>query len=128
MGILAYLIAGIALVGALVGGYVKIHHDGYAQGSAEITAKWDAANQEARKREAEQSAKAAADLAAAQAKRITITKERTVYVDRNIEKLVDSGTCLKPAGVLCLNGAINGDKSAAGCDTDRAVPAAKPAG
>ena len=57
-GLIGYAVAAIALIGALVGGYTKIHHDGYAQGTAEIQTKWDAANRAA---EAQARAKEAAD-------------------------------------------------------------------
>ena len=58
MGILGYLIAGIAFLGALAGLYGKVHHDGYAEGVQEITAKWQAADKAAAEREAKRMADA----------------------------------------------------------------------
>ena len=55
---IAYLIAGVALIAALIGGYVKSHGDGVKQGEAQVQTKWDAANRAA---EAQARAKEAAD-------------------------------------------------------------------
>ena len=131
MNLLAYLIAGVALVGALMGAVWWADANiettaGVRRGQAETKAQWDAANEAARKREAEASAKAAADLAAERKKRRVVIKERTVYVDREIEKLVDSGRCFTPGGVQCVNAAINGE-SACRPGPDGAMPAARPA-
>ena len=71
MGILGYLIAGIAFLGALAGLYGKVHHDGYAEGVQEITAKWQAADKAAadleakRQADADLTAKSSAGLLAA---------------------------------------------------------------
>jgi hypothetical protein len=119
-----YVVLAIAAMGLIGVGVAKVK----AWGAGEVRAEWNAANEEARKREAAASAKAAADLEAERQKKKIVIQKRTVYVDRNIEKLVDSGTCFKPSGVLCVNGAINGDKSAAGCNADSAVSTVKPAG
>ena len=48
-GPLVYLLAGIAFVATLGGVYLKIHHDGYTQGSAEVKNEWNTANEQARK-------------------------------------------------------------------------------
>ena len=74
MSLLAYLIAGAVFVGALVGGYLKIHGDGVTQGRAEVQTKWDAANAAAKKaadatNEANRIAKEKADAANAKTKR-----------------------------------------------------------
>ena len=58
MNLIIYAVVAIALIGAAAGFYGKIHHDGYAQGTAETQAKWDAAN---RKAEEQSRAKEAAD-------------------------------------------------------------------
>lgn len=118
MGLIAYGLIALALIGALGGIGYKVRESG----KDAIRVEWAAANEVARKREAEASAKAAADLAAERKKRRTVIQERTVYVDREIEKLVDSGTCFRPSGVQCLNAVINGE-DAAGCKPDGAVPA-----
>lgn len=120
--LIVYGLMALAILGTIGTGvhYVK------KWGGDEVRAEWDKANEAARKREAEASAKAAADLAAERKKRKIVTVERTIYVDKNIEKLVDSGKCFTPAGVLCVNSAIDG-KGTTGCVPDSGVPAAKPA-
>ena len=77
MGILGYLIAGIAFLGALAGLYGKVHHDGYAEGVQEITAKWQAADKAAadleakRQADADLTAKTSAGLLAAAQQKAT---------------------------------------------------------
>lgn len=115
------------MIAALGGLYWRVYSSGYDNGKAEIQQAWDAANAEARAKEAAASAAAAKALAEARAKRKVIVQERTVYVDRNIEKLVDSGRCFQPSGVQCLNAAIDG-KSACRPDADGTVPPALPSG
>jgi len=58
VNLIIYAVVAIALIGSLIGGYVKIHGDGVKQGVAETQAKWDAANRAA---EAQARAKEAAD-------------------------------------------------------------------
>ena len=108
MSLLAYGLIALAILGSLGGLYYKVNHDGVVTGRAEIQAKWDEANTKARAAEAAASAKAAADLEAARKKRRVVIREREVFIDRNIEKLVDSGTCFYPDGVRTLNSAIIG--------------------
>ena len=55
---LIYAVVAIAFIGALVGGYAKVHGDGVKQGEAQVQTKWDAANRAA---EAQARAKEAAD-------------------------------------------------------------------
>lgn len=124
MNFLLYGVLALSIIGTLAGVGYKIREAGYDACKVE----WSEAAEAQRKREAELSAFAAKALADERAKRKVVIQTRTVYVDRNIEKLVDSGVCVKPAGVVCINGAINGDKSADGCDADRAMPSTKPAG
>ena len=123
MNLLLYGVIALAILGTLGGIGYKVRQSGYDACKVE----WAEAAAAQSKREQELSAFAAKALADERAKKKVITKERTIYVDRNIEKLVDSGSCLKPAGVVCVNGAING-KGTTGCDTDRPMPAARPAG
>lgn len=122
MQLIAYGLIALAILGAIGTGVYKVKQ----WGADEVRAEWNAANEAARKKEAEASAKAAADLAAERKKRRIVVQERTVFVDRNIEKLVDSGVCLKPDGVSVLNTAIGG-KSADRPKPAGAVPAPKPA-
>ena len=51
--VIVYLLAGIALIGALIGGYMKIHHDGYEQGRLECKNEWNVANRKAEAEAAE---------------------------------------------------------------------------
>lgn len=122
MSLLAYGLIALAILGALGGLYGTIHHSGVKEGRAEVQKNWDATNELARKR----SQAAAVALQADRTKTRTIIQKRTVYVDREITKLVDSGTCLKPAGVLCINAAIGGKECRS--DPDGRMPAAKTAG
>ena len=127
-GLLAYGLIALAVIGSLAGLYWKIYSSGFDNGKAEVQTAWDAANEAARAREAAASAKAASDLAAERKKRRVVVQERTVYVDREIEKLVVSTSCLSHAGVLCVNGAIDGTKGTCRPEPSGTVPAAKPAG
>ena len=123
MSLIAYGLIALALLGAVGTGvnYVK------EWGADEVRAEWNLANETARKREAEASAKAAADLEAERKKRKVVVKERTVFVDREIEKLVTSTSCISPLGVSTLNSAING-KSADRPKPDLPMPAPRPPG
>lgn len=113
VNLLLYGVVALAILGTLGGIGYKIRQSGVDA----CTVERKADEQAQAKREQEASAKAAADLAAERAKRKVITRERTVYVDRNIEKLADSGRCFTPDGVRNINCAING-KDAAGCKPD----------
>ena len=123
MQLIAYGLIALALLGAIGTGVYKVKK----WGGDEVRAEWAAANEAARKREAEASAKAAADLEAERKKRRVVVKERTVYVDREIEKLVTSASCLSIDGVRTLNSAIDG-KSAPRAVPDRPMPATRPPG
>ena len=123
MSLIAYGLIALALIGALGGAAYKVRESG----KDAIRIEWAQANEEARKREAEASAKAAADLAAERAKRKVVIRERTNYVDREIEKPVYRNICLPDSGLRCANAAIAGE-SAAGCKPDGTVPPSKPAG
>lgn len=121
--LIVYALIALAVMGMVGTGVYKVKQ----WGGNEVRAEWETDKAAARKREAELSAFAAKALADERKKRKVVIEERTVYVDRNIEKLVDSGSCFKPDGVQCLNAAINGT-DASGCKPDGAVPAPKPAG
>lgn len=121
------VIIALAVIGIITAVVVGIYHKGYAAGEAKIKLEWEEAKTAQREEEIQRSMSAALGLSADRAKARTIIQERTVYVDRNIEKLVDSGVCFTPAGVSCINGSIEG-KGAAGCEPDGAVPGVKPAG
>ena len=131
-GIIAYAVLALAILAAIGGIIAWADRNiattaGVNKGRVEVKTQWDAANEAARQREAEASAKAAAELEAERKKRKVVIKERTIYVDREIEKLVDSGTCFKPDGVRAVNCAIRGE-SADRCKPDGSVPAPRPPG
>ena len=94
-------------------------------GREEVRLEWAAANEKARKEEAERSAKAAQDLEAERKKRKVVVKTITKEVDREVEKLVYRSVCLPDRGLCLANAAING-KVAPSCLSDGAVPASKP--
>ncbi len=91
-------------------------------GANEVRAEWAEEKTTQREEEIQRSMKAIAELNDWRKKQRTIIQERTVYVDRNIEKLVESSTCFKPVGVSCINGAVGG-KGGKEC-ADGGVPVA----
>ena len=95
-------------------------------GKDAIRIEWAAANEAARKRESEASAKAASDLEAERKKRKVVIREVTQYVDKIVDRPVYSNVCLDAAGLSCLESAIRG-QVAPGCKPDAPMPAAKPA-
>lgn len=123
MQLIAYGLIALAVLGMVGTGVYKVKK----WGGDEVRAEWNAANETARKREAELSAKAAADLEAERRKRKVVIQERTIHVDREVEKPVYRNVCLPATGVCLANAAING-KVAPECLSDGAVSAPKPAG
>ena len=121
MNLIAYGLIAIAILGALGGIGYKVRESG----KESVRLEWAKANEEARKREAAASAKAAADLAAERAKRKVVIRERTTYVDREIEKPVYRNICLPDSGLRCANSAIRGE-SASGCKPEGTLPPVKP--
>ena len=99
---LAYLIAGVAALAILAGIGYKVRQSGYDACKIE----WNEASEAQRKEEAARSLKAAQDLEAERKKRKVVVKERTVFVDREITKMVVSGKCFEPSGVSTINDAI----------------------
>ena len=104
MTILAYAFAAIALLGMIGGGLYKVRESG----KDVIRLEWAAANEKARAEEAARSAKAAADLLAERAKRKVVIQERTVHVDREVEKPVYRERCLPDTGLCLVNAAVLG--------------------
>lgn len=103
----------LALFGAIGMGVHKVKQ----WGAAEVRAEWDAANEDARQREAKASIEAAKDLADARKKRKIVVQERTVHVEKIVDRPVYRNQCLDAAGLRCLEGAVLG-KGAAGCKPD----------
>jgi len=121
-GILLYAVAALAVIGALGGLYYKVNNDGYQRGKGEVQTAWDAANEKARAEEAARSAAAAKALAEAKAKRRVVIQERTVYVDKIVDRPVYRNQCFDADGLRCIGSAIRGE-SAAGCKPDGGMPA-----
>lgn len=115
-----YGLIALAILGAIGTGvhYVK------EWGADEVRAEWKAAEEKSRLEQEAKIAKAAEELAAERKKRRTVIQERTVYVDRNIEKLVSSGACFSSDGVRELNCVL---QSKDRCEPDGRVPPVKPA-
>ena len=114
MGFLPYIIAGIVFIGAAAGFYGKIHHDGYAQGTAETQSKWDAANVAAQKKIDQERAKEVA-LRESQAKeatkRLADEKKRNVILMASLEAHIKaSGVAVQcPLPPSLLNDWNNGN-------------------
>lgn len=123
MGLLAYGLIALAVMGAIGTGVYQVKQ----WGGNEVRAEWEADKTAQRKREAELSAFAAKALADERAKRKVITREVIRNVDREVEKPVYRDVCLPPTGVCLANAAINGTVPP-GCLSDGTVPAVKPPG
>ena len=118
--LIVYAVLALAVMGMIGTGVYKVKKWGADEVRQEVAAR-DATALEAQRMK---SFAAATSLAGDRGKAKVIIQERTVYVDREITKLVDSGTCFKPAGVVCLNSAIGGKKC--GPELDAGLPAARP--
>ena len=123
MTILAYAFAAIALLGMIGGGVYKVKQ----WGGNEVRAEWSAANEKARAEEAARSAAAAKELLAERAKRKVVIQERTVHVDREVEKLVYRSICIPDTGMCLLRAAISGQIEP-GCLAIGDLPPSKPPG
>ena len=121
--IIVYACLALALMGGIGIGVAKVK----AWGAAEVQAKWDEANTTAREEEVQRSLLAATALSDDRAKARPIIQQRTVHVDREVEKIVYRSICLPDSG-LCLANAAIGGKVAAGCKPDGTMPAVKPPG
>ena len=122
MNLLLYGFVALAIIGSLAGIGYKVRQSGYDSCKVE----WDASEQSARKREADLSAFAAKALADERAKKKVVVQERTVYVDKIVDRPVYRNQCFDASGVSCLNAAILG-KDSAGCKPDGTMPPSKPA-
>lgn len=125
--LIVYAIIVLAVLGTLAAIVAGIYGKGKDVGRAQVKGQWDRANAEARKREQEASAKAAKALEAERQKRKVVIRERTVYVDKIVDRPVYRNVCLDADGLRCLGSAIRGE-SAAGCKPDKPVPPAAPSG
>ena len=105
---IAYLLIGVAAL-AMVSG---LAYRTYQAGADNVRTEWEADKAAARAREAELSAFAAKALADERAKRRTIIQERTVHVDREVDKPIYRDRCLPDTGLCLANAAISGRVSA----------------
>ena len=123
MPLLAYGLIALAILGTLGGIGYKVRESG----KDAIRIEWAEANAKARADEEARSAAAAKELLAERAKRKVIIQKRTVYADREVEKLVYRSICLPDTGLCLVNAAILGTV-APGCFADGTVPPVKPPG
>jgi len=123
VNLILYAVLALAVMGMIGTGVYKVKK----WGGDEVRQEWQVAEVAARKKEAEASAKAAADLAEERAKAKVVIQKRTVYVDKIVDRPVYRNQCFDADGLRCLNAAINGT-DATGCKPDGAMPAAKPSG
>ena len=119
MGLLAYGILALAVMGMVGTGVYKVKQ----WGGNEVRAEWSAANEKARAEEAAKSAAAAKELEIERAKKKVVYRTITQTVDRIVDRPVYSNICLDDDGLRCLDAAIRGE-SAAGCKPDDPMPAA----
>ena len=120
---LAYVFGALAIMAMLGTAAYKLRESG----KDAVRLEWNEAIAQQREEDIQRSVLAASSLSKDRVKARTIIQERTVYVDRHIEKLVDSGRCFADLGVQCLNAAIKGESAAGQC-ADGALPKPKPAG
>ena len=113
---IAYLIAGIALVGALVGGYMKVHGDGLKQGRAEVQNVWDAEN---RKAQAAADATRAAREAEARTHAARYDAANAAAADYHALWLQAKARNTQPLATCGLVNAVAGERDGAGHAPDR---------
>ena len=118
--LLLYGVVALAILGTLGTIGYKVRESG----KDAIRLEWAAANEQARKQEAERSAAAAQALEAERKKRKVVIREVTQYVDKIVDRPIYSNVCIDAAGLSCLESAING-KVAPGCKPDSTVPTVK---
>lgn len=119
MNLLIYGLLALAVLGLIGTGVYKVKQ----WGAEEVRTEWKAANEKARREEAERSAKAAKELDNERQKRKVIIRTVTKVVDKIVDRPVYRNVCLDDAGLRCLDSAIDG-KIDAGCKSDSGVSAA----
>ena len=123
MGILAYGLIALAVMGMIGTGVYKVKQ----WGGDEVRAEWTAANEKARAEQEAKSTAAAAELEKARNSRRIVREQVVQYVDREVEKTVYRSDCLPASGVCIANAVLAGEKPTS-CLIDGAVPPAKPPG
>lgn len=130
-GLVGNLILVLAILGTLAGIIAWADRNiattaGVKKGAAAKQVEWDAAVEDARERETRASLEAAKLLADERRKRKTIIEERTVHVEKIIDRPVYRNVCFDVDGLRCANAALLGSASAAGCKPDGGVPGTQP--
>src|SRR5690242_175219 len=92
--LLAYGLMALAALATIAGLYAKVHHDGVIAGRAEIQTAWDGAVKKRRAWETKKNVDATKGLADDRAKAKVEIQERTVYVDKIIDRPVYRNVCL----------------------------------
>jgi hypothetical protein len=118
MGILAYGLLALAIIGSAAGFYAKISHDGYERGEAHITELWEAQNAKAREivladRKRQEAVRDAADKK--QTGRLANEKKRTGELMASLEAHIKAtgafaGCRISPELLNDTNNAITGGK------------------
>lgn len=115
--LIVYGLLAIGVLGSIGALYGVVRHGGVVEGRAEVRSDWDAAIAKRRAWETKKNADATNGLKDDRAKARTIIQERTVYVDKIVDRPVYSNQCLDAAGMQCVNATIRGE-SAARCKPD----------
>lgn len=117
-GLLAYLLAGAAILGLLS----VIAYRIYAAGADSVLLEWAEANRQARQAEERKANEASKGLEADRAKTKVVYRTITRAVDRIVDRPVYRNVCLDPDGLRLARCAILG-QSADTCKSDGALPA-----
>lgn len=120
-----YMIVLLLVIAAVSGLYYTIDKRGYTRGKLEIQTAWDAANEEERKKEAEQAAAASTQVEVKSEKAKIVYKTITQSVDKIIDRPVYRNVCLDADGLSNANAALVGQIPNTG-KPDGALPAVKP--
>lgn len=121
MGLIAYGVIALAVMGALGGGYYYVHHDGYVEGKAEVQTLWNEANEAQRRDEAEKAGKAVKGKETGDAKAKVVYRTITKQVDKYIDRTVYRNLCFDADGLRDANLALSGSLIPA-AKSDKPVP------
>lgn len=118
MKLWVYLVAALAVIGALAGLYYTIDSHGYDRGSAAVQLKWDEANRKQREAEAKQAGTAATKLETANIEAKVVYKTLTRTVDKIVERPIYRNACFDDDGLRSANAALSGALAPAGGSAD----------
>ena len=117
MGLLAYGILALAIMGMVGTGVYKVKQ----WGGNEVRAEWAADSKKQRDREELQISDAVKEFEELRTARKIVYRTTTEVVNREVEKLVYSNICLPDSGLCIANAALLG-QSADSCKPDSPVP------